>query len=453
MRVNIKQELAHLKLGDPRRSKRLEKIVMHLVSNPSCSINASGYNWADIKGAYRFFSNDKIKEAAIAESITLATRDRCLQNETVLCIQDTTNIAFDSSADGLGYLDHGRGTGVMSHNILAVDTQGCPLGLLNQDIWSRDKKEMGKAKERQQRDIADKESNRWLQGVKHCQELLADCKKIIHVGDREADIYELLSMPRAVNSELLIRATYDRKTLLGNPMWTELKREKVIAEFDLQVGNAVSGETKIARMSIRAGMLLLAPPDNKPDLPAIYVYGLLVREENAPPRKKPLEWRLISTEPVEHAQTAMQKVTWYSYRWRIERFHYVLKSGCRLEHLQLRSIAALRKAVLIYSLCAFKLMQLLYESKINPQQPCTNYLSPQECQVIFYYHHKVKLYQKQPLTLQKAVWFIAKMAGYIGRNNDGPPGIKNLWEGLKKLNTIMQFYQSDSPSYPQNSFG
>jgi hypothetical protein len=33
---------------------------------------------------------------------------------------------------------------------------------------------------------------------------------------------------------------------------------------------------------------------------------------------------------------------------------------------------------------------------------------------------------------------IAKLGGYLGRNSDGPPGIKNLWRGLQKLNTILQ---------------
>lgn len=80
------------------------------------------------------------------EGIAHATRGRCLDKETVLCMQDTTNVAFDSSAEGLGYLDHGKGTGIMSHNILAVDVQGNPLGILDQNIWARDRAQKGKPK-------------------------------------------------------------------------------------------------------------------------------------------------------------------------------------------------------------------------------------------------------------------------------------------------------------------
>lgn len=453
MKVNLEEEYRHLKLGDSRRAKRFVKLVSQLVNNPESNICERCYSWPDIKGAYRFFSNKKVKEISLAKAIRNATRERCLQNEMVLCIQDTTNAAFASSAKGLGYLDHGKGIGMMVHNILAVDSRGCPLGILHQNIWSRKLEQKGKAKNRQQRAITQKESNRWLKGITHCEKELADCKKIVTIADREADIYELFAQPRTPNSELLIRAIHNRKTLLGNTIWEEVAAQKVIAQFNLEIGDPRTGEIRIAKMSIRTTMLVLAPPTKKADLPAIIVYGLLVREEDACDLKETLEWKLISSMPVENDQMAMQLVKWYSYRWRIERFHYILKSGCRLEHLQLRTLTALRKAVLTYSLSAFKLMQLLYQSRIEPEQPSTNYLSEQECQAIYIFNYKVKLVQKQPLALSKAIWLIARMGGYIGRNNDGPPGIQTLWRGLQKLHAIMQVYSVSPTSYPHFGFG
>lgn len=454
MKSHIEEELKHLQLGDIRRHQRFAKLLTQLVNNPTASITDRQYEWADVKGAYRFFSNEKIKATAIAEAINKATLQRCLQNDTILCIQDTTNISFESSpAEGLGYLDRGYSTGLMSHNILAVDVKGCALGILDQNIWARDIAQMGKTKRRNQRPINEKESNRWIEGLQYCERLLADCKKIITIADREADIYDLFALPKAINSELLIRATRDRKTLLGNSMWKEVENTGEIARFELEIGNPLTGELRMGQMAIRTAMVLLAPPVNKTSLPAICLHGLIIREENAPQNHKPLEWRLISSMPVESAETAMQLARWYTYRWRIERFHYILKSGCKLEDLQLRSIDALKKAVLIYSLCAFKLMQLLYESRVNPDQPCTNYITREESEVIYMYHNKVSLLQKQPLTLAKVVWYIARMGGYLGRNNDGPPGIKTLWKGLQKVHTLMQIYGHNPLGYPQNSFG
>src|SRR2546421_4844573 len=318
MEINIQEEMTHLQLGDPRRARRFSKIVSQLANNPSSSITERAGKWSDIKGAYRFFGSKHIKETAIAEGIYKATRERCLENEVVLCIQDTTNISFDSSAEGLGYLDHGRGKGLLSHNILAVDRFGCPLGLLDQHIWARDPEEMGKAQTRKQRPIIEKESYRWIEGIKKCEGFLSNCKKIVTIADREADIYEFFSMRRAVNSELLIRVTHDRKTLLGNTMWKEIEQEEVIGEFELQIDNPITGGSRVAKMSIRSGMVILQPPKQRADLPAICVEALLVREQNAAANEKPLEWMLISSIRPENGEEAVRLVRWYSYRWRIE---------------------------------------------------------------------------------------------------------------------------------------
>src|SRR4051812_36937801 len=212
MRVDLSVEMKHLKLGHKRRNIRFSRIVNRIVSNPSSSIPQALYDWAEVKGAYRFFSNDKVDVQVISTAIEEATKERCKNHQTVLSIQDTTNVCFSSSAEGLGYLDHGEGNGFMVHNTMAIDTQGCPVGLINQKIWVRARAEMGKRKTRAGRSIEDKESYKWIEGIENAEKVLKD-KHIIHIADREADIYELFTRPRAANSDLLIRATHERKTI------------------------------------------------------------------------------------------------------------------------------------------------------------------------------------------------------------------------------------------------
>ncbi len=442
MRIKIEEELRHLDLGDKRRNERLGTIIEQIVSQPGMSIPQLGYSWSDTKMTYHFYNNDKVSEDEVSKCVQKATVDRCLQAPIVLSIQDTTSANFNSSAAGLGYLDHGMGEGLMVHNTLAVDEQGCPLGMLYQKIWARDKSEMGKKKTRQQRAIKDKESYRWLESMHKVDDLLKeedslkDRPKIIHIADREADIYELFSEPRSANSELLIRCSHDRKTLLGNSMWQEIESEAVLATFELELPNSNSETVRKVQMEVKSGMVLLSPPKDKRGLPALMVYGLLVREVNA--TEKGLEWRIITTMPATIAEQALTFVRWYSYRWRIERFHYILKSGCRLEDLQLRNVKALRKAVVVYSLSAFKLMQLLYQARINPDQPCTTYLEKEEWQLLVSVHSKSPVVSRETPTLQQCVIMIARLGGYLARNNDGPPGIKNLWRGLQQLNAMVK---------------
>jgi hypothetical protein len=395
-----------------------------------------GEDWSDIKMTYEFYDNDRISESRIISCIQQATVARCLKKNLVLNILDTTSINFSSSAEGLGYLDHGVGEGLMVHNSLAVDEQGCPLGLLSQKIWARDKSSMGKAKLRGGRAISEKESYRWIESMQQAEEVLKEASLVVHIADRESDIYELFATPRCRNSELLIRATHDRKTLLGNSMWKEAEQQPILTSFELNIPKVTTEGIRKVKMEVRASMVLLSPPRAKPLLPSLVVYGIVVKE--ADKKENGLEWKLISTRPVNTQAEAIQCVQWYSYRWRIERFHYILKSGCRLEDLQLRTVKALRKAIVVYSLCAFKIMQMLYLSRIQPEYSCTNYFSDTEWKVLSSISHNSPVISHHPPTLQQCVRMIAKQGGYIGRNSDGPPGIKNLWRGLQKLNTILK---------------
>ena len=321
MQGKLEEELIHLDLGDTRRNTRFESTVKKILDHPGIGIPQSGNSGSDIKMTYDFYNNEQISETAIMNCIQKATVVRCLNEDCVLFIQDTTNISFNSDAEGLGYLDHGMGKGLMVHGTLAVSEQGCPLGILQQHIWARKESEMGKAKFRASRSIKDKESYRWISSMQKTEELLQGCSKIIHIADREADIFELFCEPRKPNSELLIRSTHDRKTLLGNSMWDEIEAEKTIVTFELEMPKTTTEGARKVQMEIKVGMVLLSPPGNKKELLAQQMYGLLVREVGA--TKDGLEWKLITTVAVDTASVAMTLVRWYSYRWRIERFHYI----------------------------------------------------------------------------------------------------------------------------------
>lgn len=440
MQVNLNEEISHLSLGDQRRNKRFLKIVGRKVSDPLSSIPQSGDDWADIKMTYSFYNNEKVKISSISSCIEQATTDRCNKaGGTVLNILDTTSFNFSSSAEGLGYLDHGRGEGLMVHNCLAIDEQGCPLGIIDQKIWARDWSQMGKSR-RGGRDITSKESYRWIAGMSKADELLKNVGLRIHIGDRESDFYELLSARRPVGSELLIRATHERKTLLGNNMWEEIERQDPIAYFELPVCKVTTEGERLITMKVQCAPILLSPPQDKPKLPAILVYGIMITETK--PTENKLQWRLITSLPVLDAHQALRCVRWYSYRWRVERFHYILKSGCRLEDLQLRNVNALKKAIIVYSLCAFKIMELLYLARKIPNAPCTPYIAAKEWQVLNHMITKSPIKDHRAPTLSRCIFMIAKLGGYIGRKNDGPPGIKNLWRGLQQLNTILKAFDN-----------
>lgn len=46
-------------------------------------------------------------------------------------------------------------------------------------------------------------------------------------------------------------------------------------------------------------------------------------------------WMLLTTEVVADEQMAATILRWYSYRWRVEEYHKIFKSGCQVERYRL----------------------------------------------------------------------------------------------------------------------
>jgi hypothetical protein len=63
-------------------------------------------------------------------------------------------------------------------------------------------------------------------------------------------------------------------------------------------------------------------------------------------------FRMATSEPVTSFEEAYEYIGYYIQRWKIERFHYVLKSGCAVEKIQERSIEKTATLILMYSIIA-----------------------------------------------------------------------------------------------------
>ncbi len=95
---------------------------------------------------------------------------------------------------------------------------------------------------------------------------------------------------------------------------------------------------------------------------------VLALEVNQPSGETPISWLLLTTLTVGGFDDAVRCLHWYSYRWLIERSHYVLKSGCRLEKLQLETADRIERALATYSIVAWRLLWLTCEAR--RQQSC-----------------------------------------------------------------------------------
>jgi hypothetical protein len=436
-------ELRHADLGDRRLNQRLIKIVENLAAHPESSVPQASGTWAETKATYRFWDLKQVTPEAIRRAHTQSTGERVEACSTVLVVQDTTNLDFSHhpATTGLGYLDHVHMKGLKVHSALAVSGLGVPLGLVHQEVWTRDYKDLGKKPHRRCREIEEKESQRWLTALQATQEALPDGVRVVTVADQEADIYDLMAAPRRTGHELLIRGCRDRRVGGEVPyLWDAMRSKAVQGRYTLSLRGKEGSEARDAVLTVRYGTVEIQPPHHhkrRAQLRPIRLSAVLVEEEGPPPDLEPVCWLLLTTLAVDSLDAAKQVILWYSYRWLIERYHYVFKSGCHIEKLQLETAERIQRALATYCVVAWRLLWLTYEARRRPDVPCNQVLSDEEWHCLFRATHPSSTLPDEPPTLHQAVRWIAQLGGFLGRTRDGEPGVKTIWRGLRRLADIM----------------
>ena len=441
------EELRFADLGDIRRNRRLMKIVEDLAAQPNASVPEASGDWAATKAAYEFWKSPRISADSIRTAAEKSTIERIRSHKIVLAIQDTTQLDLDHhpGTSGLGPTSHPEILGLMVHSTMAATPEGVPLGILDQIVWAREPDTVGKRHTRRQRDIQDKESQRWLTALATTQALVPQEVTVVTVADREADIYDLFVAPRPANAHLLIRVDHNRKVDHEAQYLQEAMRQVApCGQLTLELQATEHRSARTATLTVRFATLAVQPPRHHPQrakLKPVLVQFVLVEEENPPKGETPIHWLLLTTLPVTSFSDALGCVRSYTYRWLIERYHYVLKSGCRIEQLQLETASRLEKALATYSIVAWRLLWLTYQARVHPDTPCDTILEAHEWQSLYCTIHHTTTPPAQPPSLHQAVRWIAKLGGFLGRKSDKEPGVKTIWRGMRRLHDIAKTWQ------------
>jgi hypothetical protein len=169
-------------------------------------------------------------------------------------------------------------------------------------------------------------------------------------------------------------------------------------------------------------------------------------EEVPPSGEKAISWLLLTTLEVRDFEQASRCLRWYSYRWLIERYHYTLKSGCRLEQLQLETADRLERALATYAIVAWRLLWLTYEARTHPTKSIEAILPAHYWQALYCHIHQTTILPQEPPSLANCVRWIARLGGFLGRKSDGEPGVKTLWLGLQRVHDMASIWQLMSKS-------
>jgi hypothetical protein len=413
-----------------------------LAEHPGETIPQVSGSASKSQNIYRFLSNKRVTPSQILSSHRPSVITRVNQQAVVLAIQDTTDLDYTSlkQTSGLGFICQTNQQGIKVHSCLGVSGEGEPLGLLHQYTWSRTERS-GKAKEKRKKATADKESQRWLDTLTASEKGIDESVCVVHVGDREADIYDLFVQPRRANSELLIRVGHNRKVQheMGYLLPT-IEQAPVLGECTIEVERNPERPARHATVTVRGMQVTIEVPRHhkQPKQCKPVTLNVLLVEETIPPTEgTPIRWLLLTTLPIDSFEQAWQCVQWYSLRWLIERFHFTLKSGCRIEQLQLETRARLLNALATYSIVAWRLMWLTYRARLTPDDACTTILQPTEWKILRR-KFEPKNRSKKPPTIHQAVRWIAQLGGFLARKGDGEPGLKTLWRGIGVLHHLLE---------------
>ena len=443
-KISVK-DFPHLNLGDIRRDERFVTIVNNISSQPGASIPKQNKSWYDTKATYEFFKNENVSIEELKKTMMMYGAKKITDEMKVLIAHDISNISYnDLQAENLGYLDNKEGRGILCYSSIAVTTEGLPLSLLYQHTWTRPLEELGKSNKRKQLAFEDKESYRWYEGMKEVNELLGKGIHKIHVADREADVYELFFHAYEPNTDLLIRARHNRSLSNGSPLWNSISAEPVVATVNLDIPDKTGKKKLKVETEVRSHEVeILRPRNNKDSYESVTLTAIEIKEKNSEKKNDEdiIHWKLLTTLEIKSVSDALQCVEWYTYRWLIERFHYVLKSGTKIEELQLKDAESLQKAIAVYSMAAFRVMQLVYESRHQPEVNCEVVLTKAQWVTLYMLIHGNNKIPKQPPSLQQAVMWIGRLGGHLGRKSDGPPGLKTVWQGYQQLCNAASVYE------------
>lgn len=446
------QEFSSAKLKDFRLTKRFKAVLGRIFSSNG---KGTGCHQDEpfAKGIYRFLKNKRVEVCELFAPHVESTIDRLPQDSFILNIQDTSGLNYHKhqSKIDIGHIGSSPNRpdsfGYWLHTGLLCDSKGSPLGLSYQEIWSRlewNKEDKNTRKSRTRRlPIEDKESFRWLEGVDACEDYRKkSSSKIVHVCDREADIYELFQKCQSVGDSFLIRAKSDRRILVNGKQTTikeALKDKKAILKDQVEVIGNSEREAKILKISVSYESGTLLPPvsnrtlETSKNLEAIPVTVINVKSKQKIDGK-PVNWILITNLKIKDKVFLRQIVEWYILRWRIEVFFKILKSGTKIESVRLIDINRLSKYVVMLSIKALRILQLTFFARQYPNRPITEILSDDEWNIV-----KKLLFPGKGRPVKKAgdvILHIAQFGGFLkGKNRR--PGVLTIWEGWGRLSLII----------------
>lgn len=440
-------EFEKIELGDTRLERRLRSVAEDLSQQPEYPINLASGDAAATKAAYRLFANEKVTADKILACHRKRTLARMHDEPIVLAIQDTSYFNFTShkKTKGLGPIgdSSARLQGLLLHSTFAVTPLGLPLGVLSHRCWAREGFCNSDATY-QGRPFIEKESFKWVEALREVTELsISSATTVVHVADRECDIYEFLREAQGINARYLIRASQDR--CLESDEFARISDHLKAMAPQALVTLDVPTQKRKAELEVRFSQMTLLAPTRiaKSERLSVTCWVVQVTEHSPAPGYEALSWTLLTNIAVSTIDDALERISWYRRRWAIEEFHRILKSGCAVEDCRLQTAERLQRYLALFCIIAWRIFWMVHISRADPRAPADLVLTTSEIGTLCSLERfETKKLSPRTMTVRQAVTAIASLGGHLARKNDPPPGTIAVWRGWQRLASMTELYES-----------
>jgi hypothetical protein len=421
-----------VKLGDKRRTRRVVQMAEAMARYPDGGLGRQMQGWGSQKAAYRLLDAEAVSHANLSEGHWEQTRQAgSVEGKAHLLVQDITEVDYSHhrETEGLGPIGNHQGQGFEVHSTLLVEPEvGEVVGLAHQAVWTRESAAHRKQESRTQRhQRANRQSQVWSKAVEAIG-TVPQGSRWVYVGDRESDIFTYFTTIQAQGAHFCIRASQNRRVVSDREARYVLDEGRAAEAMGYQLVRLADGSEATLALSWQA--LQVRPPTYlKPAPPPLSLWVVRTWEVHPPATRAALEWLLLTDVPVASASDAAERLLWYTRRWLIEEYHRCLKSGCRLEHSQLRHAARLQRLLAFLAILAVRLLQLRTLAQRDPDRPALQVVEPLLVQIVAF---KLKT-EPTTLTLDRFWRYVAQLGGFPNRKSDAPPGWIRLWRGWLEL--------------------
>jgi hypothetical protein len=448
MSSQVQTEFQHADFGDARLTDRLVQIGDELGSSPAESIPIACEDTASTKATYRFCDNESVNSAEIFASHRQAQQSRIQETDELLVVSDTTELTFPHhpAKEGLGDIGTAEMDiqGVKVHSTIGIDPQTHHMtGVIDQQSLIEDR-QTGNTHDTNGNDEPiplETRHTKWIRGDRRARAWLPEDVRPMFVHDRAADDFSLYAeiIDEMDNAGFVVRAQYNRKirTLTGKDDklfdWSGDLPEEGRTTIDIQ--QAGGRKARTAELSIATGTCELLPTNSAPD-GADPVPVNVVRIDEVGQSEDPMQWVLLTTASIESLDEALTVIEYYRLRWRIEDWHKALKTGCKIEERQLQTWERMDVLLGIYSVIAWKVLELRDLARENSSADPDALLSDAERAVL-----EARFPELRGESGKAYAISVAKLGGYLDRNSDPPPGWQAMWKGLQKLRMWAEGYE------------